>query len=409
MSEITLLPLFTEENFTRERGTILLLYKNQVISSSRTVPAEEQKIISAAAPGQSRVRINGKNHLAIKVSLPETLIRNPANGTGFFWDCIYYIPEKEVFSRVFSQMNRGFLVLSAVVFFIAVILMVLIHSMNDGISRLVEDLNTLNYNRWFSLREPRLKELALISHSIRLMLSRINLAVRMEQEANEKLFAAVTAQAQAEFMSYRTQIGPHFLFNTLECMRAMARSSKNNQLETMISSMSWMFRYSIHAKPMVSLSLEIEHLSNYMKVMNIRSGGTYTLKTRVNAAAAQRSVPSMILQPLAENSITHGFTGSGRRNCVMLLEASCDEEDKEPMRIRFFDNGLGIQEETVDVILRELDTDKRTAHALQNIYRRMKLCFDDSFSFTIRSRPGHWTVIEMLIPAEMELAIPEIK
>jgi two-component system sensor histidine kinase YesM len=231
----------------------------------------------------------------------------------------------------------------------------------------------------------------------------------MEQEANEKLFATVTAQAQAEFMSYRTQISPHFLFNTLECMRAMARSSKNNQLETMISSMSWMFRYSIHAKPMVSLSMEIEHLSNYMKVMNIRSGGIYTLKTKIDSAAAQRSVPSMILQPLAENSITHGFAGPDRHNCVMLIEASCDKEDREPMRLRFVDNGLGIREEGVEEILQGLDNDGGITHALQNIHRRMKLCFGDSFDFTVRSKFGYYTIIEMLIPAEIELAIPDLK
>ncbi|MDR2095558.1 MAG: hypothetical protein LBP76_08570, partial [Treponema sp.] len=156
MGKITLLPSIAEENSSERKGTILLLYKNQVISSSRTVSAEEQKIISTAAAGQSRIKINGENHLTIKVSLPETLTRNPTRGTELFWDCIYYIPEREVFFRTFSQMNKGFLVLSGAVFLIAAILMVLIHSMNDGISRLIEDLNTLDYNHWFSLREPRL-------------------------------------------------------------------------------------------------------------------------------------------------------------------------------------------------------------------------------------------------------------
>jgi two-component system sensor histidine kinase YesM len=373
------------------------------------VPPEEQAAISAAAPGQSRVRINGKNYLTIKVSLPETLGRNSTGGAGFFWDCIYYVPEKEVITRIFSRMNQGLIIISVVVFLITVILMVLIHSMNEGISRLAEDLNALDYSRQFLLREPRLKELNLISHSIKFMLNRINRAVQLEQEANEKLFATVTAQAQAEFMSYRAQISPHFLFNTLECMRAMARSSKNGQLETMISSMSWMFRYSIYAKPMVGLSMEIEHLSNYTKVMNIRSGGTYTLKTRISAAAAQRLIPSMVLQPLAENSITHGFAGSTRSNCVILLEASCGEKSGEPMRLRFVDNGLGIQDKELTGILDELEKEGGTVHALHNIYRRMKLCFGNGFSFNIRSRRGYYTVIEMLIPGETELAIPEIK
>jgi LytS/YehU family sensor histidine kinase len=108
------------------------------------------------------------------------------------------------------------------------------------------------------------------------------------------------------------------------------------------------------------------------------------------------------------NTTYHKNPGSSR-NYIIFLEASCGGEDpgKHPMRLRFIDKGLGIREETAAAMLRELDKDR--THALGNIYHRMKLCFGASFDFTIRSKFGCYTVIEMLIPGETELGIPEIK
>ncbi|MDR2785127.1 MAG: histidine kinase [Treponema sp.] len=408
MSAITSSLPFTEGD---PGGAILLLYKNRIVSSSRDISAEEREALLSAVPGQGRARIRGKSCLTIKVSLPETLGRG--NSAQQFWDCIYFIPESAVFSRIFSLMNRGLFMLAAVLLLIILILALLIHSVNTGVWRLVEDLNVLEYRQKHVLRKPRLKELELISRSVGLMLERINGAMRREQEINEKLLAAVTAQAQAEFMSYRTQINPHFLFNTLECMRAMAHSSgrEGASLETMISSMSRMFRYSIYAKPMVSLSLEIEHARNFMRVMNIRSGGRYTLKERLSKEAADRLVPSMLLQPLVENSISHGFAGRSGGNCVMLLKASLSSEGL--LRLRFTDNGAGMEKEELEALMERLEKtgggSGEVVHALHNIRRRMRLCFGEGFSFDIRSRRGHYTIIEMLIPAGPELAIPEIK
>jgi two-component system sensor histidine kinase YesM len=418
MEGITSAPLFMNEDAD---GTILLLYKNKIVSSSRAISSTEQEALSRASQGQGRVRIGGEDCLTIKVSLPEALSKGRVGSHAEqLWDFIYFIPERAVFSRILSQMNRGLLILSAVVLLMILILVFIIQSVKTGVFRIVEDLNTLEYGRQLPLRRTRLEELELISHSVGLMLGRINGAVQREQEANEKLLGAVTAQAQAEFMSYRTQISPHFLFNTLECMRAMARSSKDTDLETMISSMSRMFRYSIYAKPMVSLSMELEHMQNYMKVMNIRGGGRYTLKTSISEAAMDHLIPSMILQPLVENSITHGFADAPRSNCVILLEASCAgncvakgaEGPGEPLLIRLSDNGCGIESGALETLLCSLEREDGSSgavHALHNIFRRMRLSFGNSFHFNIKSRQGYYTVIEMHIPGETELVIPEIK
>jgi two-component system sensor histidine kinase YesM len=409
MSGLTLGPRFLEWD---SEGAVLLLYRNSLISSSRKITTEEQTALSGIAQGQSRVRIGGKRCLTIKVSLPETLSRisqsflteSPAEQ---FWDYVYFVPESLVISRVFSQMNKGLPLLIAVVFFIAIIMVLIIHSVNTGVSHMVDDLNTLEYGRQPPLRKPHLKELELISHSVDVMLGRINNAVQREQEANEKLLDAVTAQARAEFMSYRSQINPHFLFNTLECMRSMAHQRGNENLETMISSMSRLFRYSLYAKPMVSLALELDHVRNYMRVMNIRSGSRYHLNIMADRSAEDRELPSMILQPLVENSITHGF--ADRAGGVILILARIVEDDGT-LLLRLVDNGNGIGGEDLAALREKLICPNDEGRsALHNIRRRMRLSFGESFSLDISSKQGHYTRVEMLIPGKAELALPEIK
>ena len=384
-------------DFDGDAGSFLL-YKDRVIFSSPGFEYMPETLLADVKPGQYRVSINGGYYLTIKVSMPERS-----------WDYIYLIPEASVFTRVFAMMNKSIPILSAAVLLMILFVILIVSSVNSGIMRMVEDLNSLEYGRQPGLGKPRLKELELISRSVDFMLGRINRAVQREQEANEKLLGAVTAQAQAEFMSYRAQINPHFLFNTLECMRAMAHSSRDAQLEIMISSMSRMFRYSLYAKPMVSLSLELEHLQNYMNVMNIRSGGRYTLRLNIDGEAGSRMVPSMILQPLAENAVTHGFAKIERINAVIMAQAICAEGPQGPVLLRFADNGVGIEEAALKTLRENSEAQNGAAHALCNIRRRMRLSFGGSFSFSIKSKPGYYTVIEMRIPAEAELAIPEIK
>jgi two-component system sensor histidine kinase YesM len=403
-------------------GTAMLLYDGSIIYSNAAVSGSEKAVLDRVEEGQGRIRMDGRQYLTIKISVPSNSLQED-EPPALRWDYIYYIPETVLVSRVFSRMNRGLFIMGSVVMLLIIILALIMRSVNTGIGKMTEDLDMLGYDgvvsggnpegnhavrsRWgIPIRQGHLEELEHISRSVSLMLERINNAVFREQEANDRLLEAVTAQARAEFMGYRTQINPHFLFNTLECMRAMAHNGRDTVLETMISSMSRMFRYSIYSKPMLSLKMELEHVENYMKVMNIRSGGKYTLKIEVSPEAAERLVPSMILQPLAENSITHGFVESPHSNCVILIQAR--PVNGGSLLLRLTDNGSGIKEEELPQLKERLNSGDGI-DALHNIYRRMRICFGRDFSFEIKSKYGFYTLVEMLIPGTTELVIPEIK
>ena len=97
------------------------------------------------------------------------------------------------------------------------------------------------------------------------------------------------------------------------------------------------------------------------------------------------------------------------RNAVIMVQATCAEGPRGPLLFRFADNGAGIEKETLKTLLENSEVEDGAAHALRNIQKRMRLSFGGGFSFGIKSKPGYYTVIEMRIPSEAELAIPEIK
>jgi two-component system sensor histidine kinase YesM len=409
LHELTNIPVFSGIN---EKGAAVLMYDNSIISVNRKLSPEEHDALGRINLGHGNIRIGNEKYLTIKVILPD----QPAQNS--HWNFIYYTPLSTVYSLIFTMLNKGLPILSLVVLIMIIIFAWIIHTVNAGVVQLVEDINSLEYDQYNTLimRTSRHYELELISNAIYTMIERIRDTAKREKEANEKLLEAVTSQAEAEFMSYRTQINPHFLFNILECMRSMAHSAREtgtekSDLELMIQAMSMMFRYSLYAKPMVSLSMELEHTRNYINVMNIRSDGKYRLMIHSSGCAGERQIPSMILQPIVENSISYGFSDPPHSNCVILIQAFTSPADEGPLIIRIADNGKGMEGGEEEGLKQNLaGSGKAKRHtALCNIYRRMKICFGPEFRFTIKNKPGFYFMIEMSVPLEMELAIPEIK
>jgi two-component system sensor histidine kinase YesM len=259
----------------------------------------------------------------------------------------------------------------------------------------------------YSLRGSHLREIEIISQSVDNLLKRLNSAFRNEQDAKEKLIVAIRAQSQSELRNYRSQINPHFVFNTLECIRSMAHRHKQPDMETIISSMALMFRYSFYARDPVPLSQELENVSNFINVAAISYKENYSLVIRAGKEALQRKVLSMILQPLVENSIFHGFYDNTNQYKHILIRAFCDSKDGR-LVVSVTDNGEGLSSECLAFQNKRLlmagngNAASAEEGALYNICQRMKLSFGANFDMKISSKKGKFTKVEMKIPEDPE-------
>lgn len=377
----------------------VLMYSGGIVSSTRPITENETELLAHIDRNRGGVTYGSTKYMTTKISMPEK-----------YWDFIYFIPENALTSRALASMNQGLIPLCAVLLLISVFLALILRSVNRSIQFIAGDMNALSYKsenpKYNHIREPGLTELRAISSSANRMLDRLRQAFLHEHETQEQLYRAMNAQSEAEMMGYRSQINPHFLFNTLECMRSMAHNKGHRDMETIISSMAIMFRYSLHSETFVPFSQELSHVRNYINVMCIRFPGRYTLLTDIDQSLLDRTVLSMVLQPIVENSVMHGFTG---REGKCLISIKAYENDKKSLVVRIADNGEGLSPGELDSLnsrMRRSDdepSEGRSSIGLNNIFKRMKLTFGSHFHIRFYSRKGYYTVVELTIPEAPEL------
>ena len=375
-----------------QSGAAVLADNGSILDSTRPLTAVEAGALEAVPEGEGFLKIGGVRYLTS---------RSTVGGPG--WELIYLVPESAAVSSI-DQMRSllVMVILVAVVAFLLVMLLIIFLVQRD-ITNLSTDIG--NLDRYAAVREPRMQELRPVSAVLNRTMERLRAASQEEKRLTQLNYEAKLAQTRAEMLAYRAQINPHFLFNTLESARSLAHHYHAQPVEQLIGGMSRMFRYSIYAPPAVPLEDELGQLGGYFSVMDIRFPGCFKVLEDIEPETLSWPVLPMLLQPLAENVLTHAFPNR-RGN---LLVQSFIQNGR--LHVRIADNGMGIARERLDQIIWTMKhTDGETASehpegnvqggtiGLPNIYRRLKLTFGDHAHLLLRSKEGYYTVVELVIP-----------
>ncbi|MBE5807333.1 MAG: HAMP domain-containing protein [Clostridiales bacterium] len=164
----------------------------------------------------------------------------------------------------------------------------------------------------------------------------------MEREAEiEKENARMQeAMQESRYAELQSQIDPHFLFNTLNAIAALANEEGAPITEDLILRMAKIFRYSLeNREKRVTLGQELQYLGDYMELMDARFAGRISMHIEpFDPALLTRAVPKFTLQTIAENSIIHGFQDITQGGEI-VVRISEDEEGR--LLIEMSDNGCG--------------------------------------------------------------------
>lgn len=295
-------------------------------------------------------------------------------------------------------------IISLFLFFTILLLVLLSLVLNNTVHSLSEMLYDTEHLRVDlgpnKLRIPKIHEFAQIASAFNTTLGRLDDSTEKEKRAMRQLYDSVISQKQAELIAYRSQINPHFLFNTLECVRSMAQVNQVEPIEKIVSSMGKMFRYSLYSAMVVRLRDEIEHVRSYMEVTMQRYPDMYTFKTHITDEAKDFLMFSMILQPIVENSVQHAFSTKMRNRHISIHASVLNER----LIVKITDNGIGLSEESIQKINEKMRIDnmdlleEKSSISLQNLYKRLKTVFGGHFHIRIYSSLGHYTSVELMIP-----------
>ena len=184
---------------------------------------------------------------------------------------------------------------------------------------------------------------------------------------------------EAELRALRSQINPHFLFNSLNTIASLI-PSEPEKAERMTVRMSSIFRYVlIHAdRPFSSLGEELEFLRTFLEIEQIRFGDRLSVEFEVDPAAGHLMIPSLILQPLVENAIKHGIAPKVGKSRI-TVGAKCVDD---MIQVDIDDDGVGLRHNAVtDRHLRRMANS--TGIGLHNIRERLSTLYGAAAGLTL--------------------------
>ena len=264
-----------------------------------------------------------------------------------------------------------------------------------GISAFIREINQ-NPDSRLSLDRP--DEIGTVAESLNQMLDeKQQLQLEIEQ-VKYLAYETELSKKQAEILAYRSQINPHFLYNTFECIRDMALFYDVDDIAELTMALSNVFRFAVKGTDMVTVENELNHIREYAKIINYRFMGKIRIEIDAENAILNCKVFKLLLQPLVENSVFHGLEQKIENGTVWVHVFS---PDHATLCFVVEDDGCGIEPERLKQILASLEIEKNTTKiGVFNIYQRLKLYYDDKFSFDIKSSLKKGTCITISIPRE---------
>lgn len=205
-------------------------------------------------------------------------------------------------------------------------------------------------------------------------------------------------QQETAMRALRHQINPHFLYNTLESIRARALVLKDRETAEAIEGLGRLYRTLIRCPEVIPLQKEVEVLEMYLKLMSLRFADTFVYRVDIEEEAKDVDTIAFWLQPLAENFFNHGMDQESEFN-LLMLEAVKKEEG---ILVTMSDNGRGILEDRLLEIRKNMvegGDDPGADIGLRNVYMRLSYFYGEAFSMNIENQAAGGLKIDIFLPA----------
>lgn len=200
-----------------------------------------------------------------------------------------------------------------------------------------------------------------------------------------------------ELSLLQAQIKPHFLYNTFDSVCALAMMGKTKDVYTMMQALGLYYRNSLHkGQEIITVGEELEIVKNYLIIQSFRFDDVFDTVYDVDESVMSCRMIKLILQPLVENAIYHGFREPELTGTIFIRA----KEDGDYVRLSVEDNGAGMEPEQLERILNKASDDPGKRFGLFGTLRRISLYYqqEDRKQVDIRSEKGKGTMITVWIP-----------
>jgi two-component system sensor histidine kinase YesM len=210
-----------------------------------------------------------------------------------------------------------------------------------------------------------------------------------------------TLRRNAEFEMLQQKVNPHFLYNTLESINGLVLGGRYERAMRVCEMLGHIYHYNLARPKWVTLRDELDYTQRYLEIIRHKHEDLI-LEVDADDEALETASLKMILQPLVENSIRHGFLQKNT-DCCLTLSIKRQEDQ---VVIVVMDNGSGMPPETLQAIEGRLEqarynilVEEQGHIGIRNVYQRLYLEYDGKLDFQIKAMQHYGTKITICLPA----------
>lgn len=374
--------------FTPDSPAYIVADNRIVVKSNHAATIGEAALVNLANSAKgpwTRERLSGEYFRVGKRGIGET-----------GWDLVIAIPQRDIGALGLQARNLFFLVLLSILPLMVFLAFWAAATSTKRINVLVDGVRRLGTGALdVVLPEAGSDEITELTRTFNAMVG------QMGNLVDERYRLGIEVKT-LELRALQSQINPHFLYNSLDLISALALRSSQPRIVEAVSALSRFYRLSLSAgADCIPLGLEISHVKAYLQIQNMRFDGAVQLEVQMGEDLESIPVMKMILQPLVENSMLHGILEKPSERGTITIRAA---RDQGKLVLEVEDDGVGISEERLTNLLsREplpLAGHNGHGYGVFNIDRRLRLRYGEDSGLVYTSSFGHGTLVRISLPIE---------
>ncbi len=304
------------------------------------------------------------------------------------------IPAKELYTGSFGILLILLLVIVGMMLFSIFTLRKMIMTFYQPMDRVLLAMDDVAEGRL----EKRLDEDSIDADSRKLaacfntMMDKIHMLLEQVKQEQHQL-------EQTRFNALYSQIKPHFLYNTLDCIHWQAVTDGNREISVMVKAVAQYYRLCLSkGKEIIPLSQELEHINAYLIIQNMRYDNIIELENRIPETYFNLKIPKMTLQPLIENAIYHGIRVKEGKKGKIILGI---EEIESAVNILVSDDGAGMEEAKLqEMNLGISEYNEKLGYGVGNVNKRIELMFGSQYGISFAQNEPEGITVKIHLPAE---------
>ena len=226
----------------------------------------------------------------------------------------------------------------------------------------------------------------------------LNRMLDAQRTMSDEVLRLKTDTYESRILFLQSQINPHFLYNIFEMLRGMASAGMLAELREAASCSAAIYRYCCRSNPEVSLREEFECIRQYARLIGLCYRDAYQCVLEQESGVENVTVPRMLLQPLVENAVLHGFIDNRRKAGVVFIRARNLDGQLE---LSVSDDGGGLTREQMELLNEkhfQLGGQKEKPIGLNNVLRRLYLIYENAVSVRFEKSEHGGLTIRILFP-----------